>query len=132
MLLEIEGDLPIPIEELDQMVSFAASYLEIDEDAWITINFSDDMDENVCGFCDEVEINEKWIEIEVNAKLSVEELKTTIFHEMVHCQQILEGRLVQGSPSTWDGITYDQNYFELPWEVEAYELERKMVAGYSC
>lgn len=130
MFLEVEGDCPVKMSMLDKIVSFAASYLQIDEDAWLTIKFSEQMEQNVCGWCDEIDIEEKWVEIEVNSNLCLIDMITTIFHEMVHCKQILDGRLVQGFPSIWKGIAYGGQYSELPWEIEAYRLERKMVEEY--
>lgn len=130
MFVEIEGDSSIDLTILDKIVSFAQSYLQIDDNSWLTIKFSHDMEQDVCGWCDEIDIEEKWIEIEVNRNLSLRNLVTTIFHEMVHCKQILDGRLVQGCPSVWEGVEYDDYYFELPWEIEAYELEQQMVEAY--
>jgi hypothetical protein len=130
MFIETEGKCPINMDMLDKIVNFAASYLQIVDDAWLTIKFSANMEQDVCGWCGEIDIDEKWIEIEVNRNLSLYNLVATIFHEMVHCKQILDGRLIQGCPSVWEGAEYDDYYFELPWEVEAYELERQMVEMY--
>ena len=129
MFYEIEGTSKhFDVEELDNIVLHAIRFLSMPEHAFLTIRFSDDI--LVAGYCDEVDIDEGCVEIEINNDLSVNDAIVTIFHEMVHCRQILEGRLVQDNPSTWDGKEYECDYANLPWEVEAYELERKMYGTY--
>ena len=130
MLYEIEGaSNHFDVTELDRIVLHAIRFLAMPDDSFLTIRFSDKL--NVAGYCDEVDIDEGWVEIELNNNLDLKEAITTIFHEMVHCRQILEGRLVQGNPSTWDGVEYDCEYMDLPWEIEAYNLEGKMYDTYT-
>lgn len=128
MLYEIEGNGSFSVNQLDDILSYAIKFLDMPEDSTLTIRFSDDI--NVAGYCDEVDIDEGWVEIELNNELTYEEAIVTIFHELVHCRQILQGRLVQGNPSTWDGVEYTGDYWQLPWEVEAYQLEGKMYGEY--
>ena len=128
MLYEIEGNASFSVEELDSMLCFAIKFLKMPDDSFLTVRFTNDI--SVAGYCDEVDIDELWVEIELNSKLSYDEAVVTIFHELVHCRQILEGRLVQGNPSTWDGVEYNCDYMQLPWEIEAYQLEKEMYDGY--
>jgi len=132
MIYEVEGRTKnISLALLDKVLCFAQDYLGIKETAVLTIKFSRGLDEHVCGYCDEVDIDEDWVEVELNTTLKRESMIATIFHEMVHVQQILTKRLVQGSPSTWNGIEYGNDYSELPWEIEAYDLEEKMVREFN-
>jgi len=129
MLYEIEGiSSHFDVEELDSVVFHAIKFLSMPENTLLTIRFSDDIES--AGYCDEVDLDEGIVEIELNNSLDLNETITTIFHEMVHCRQILEGRLVQGNPSTWDGIEYTCDYMNLPWEIEAYALEGRMYEEY--
>lgn len=126
MFLELETKSPLSQDRLDEIFVFADDYLTLPENAYITLRFVD-LGE-VAGYCDEEDLEEGMIAIEINSGIDTEEeLVRTIFHEMVHCRQILEGSLVQGNPSTWKGIEFDGPYGELPWEIEAYKLEGDMV-----
>lgn len=129
MFYEIEGaSKHFDVTDLDRIVLHAIRFLSMPDESFLTIRFCDKL--NVAGYCDEVDIDEGWVEIELNNDLDLQETITTIFHEMVHCRQILEGRLVLGNPSSWDGVEYSGDYHSLPWEVEAYELEGKMYETY--
>ena len=58
------------------------------------------------------------------------EILQTIAHELVHVKQYAEGTLNFGKDlnhSIWKGKVYDEkkiSYWELPWEIEAYGMER--------
>ena len=128
MIYEVEGKTKRSnLALLDEVLLFTSKYLGIQETAMLTVKFSNKFDDDVCGYCDELDIEEEWVELEINNKLDKETMLTTIMHEMVHVHQILKGRLVQGNPSTWDGVEYKDEYCNLPWEIEAYALEEKMV-----
>jgi len=60
-----------------------------------------------------------------------DEVIKTIIHEMVHLNQIARGDLswVDGNLA-WKNETYDCDYDETPWEVEAIELEESLVEEY--
>lgn len=130
MLYEVEGKSSLfDYADLDKMLSFAIEFLDMPNDSLLTVRFSNDLE--VAGFCDEVDIDAGEVEIELNNKLTLQEAIATVFHELVHCRQILEGRLVQGNPSTWDGVEYTGDYMLLPWEIEAYALEKQMCEAYN-
>lgn len=132
MIYELEGtSRNISRKSLDKVLTFAQNYLGIQQTAFLTVRLTNDFKDYQCGYCDEVDIDEEWVELEINKTLDKETMITTILHEMVHVKQILEGRLVQGNPSTWNGIEYDCDYDELPWEVEAFALEQEMVKEFS-
>ncbi len=114
---------------MDKMVVFAADFLEIDET--IEIDFEDDFDEE-CGYCN---YDKEGITIGINPALSRTEICKTLFHEMVHAKQYIKGELISGvgrKPSRWFGKPVKgDNYWDLPWEREAYETEAAMWAIFS-
>ena len=59
-------------------------------------------------------------------KLMGDNLLTTVFHEMVHVKQ--------GVRKEWafDEVVYKthEEYINLPWEVEAYELQEVMLEAW--
>lgn len=107
---------------LDSAVSFACSYLKLDTD--IVIEF-ETLQKYQCGFCDyDEEFNEAIVT--VAKRLSQEEIIRTVFHELVHVKQYETGRLKHNR--IWKGKLFESDDYEnFPWELEAYELEEKMM-----
>jgi hypothetical protein len=68
--------------------------------------------------------DDRTYEIEVDKKLDIEEMITTICHEMVHVKQYIRNEL--GINDNNDG----QNYFDLPYEQEAYKLQEILLKQY--
>jgi hypothetical protein len=108
---------------LDSAVSFACSYLQLNVD--LVVEFAT-LKKHQCGFC-EYDEDEHEVTIIIAKRLSVKEAIRTIFHELVHAKQYSEGRLEHGSPQIWEGIAIEDLYENLPWEVEAFDLEEKMM-----
>ena len=72
------------------------------------------------GYCMMTD-DKRTFEIEVDKKLDIEEIITTVCHEMVHVKQYIRNEL---------GINNDnhgKNYFDLPYEKEAYELQETLL-----
>ena len=63
-------------------------------------------------------------ELEVDKKLDEDEMIVTVCHEMVHVKQYSRNEL--GINDNHDG----QNYFDLPYEKEAYELQDILLKEY--
>jgi hypothetical protein len=105
---------------LDRAVSFACDYLCLDMD--FIIEF-ETLYAHQCGFCD----YDDEIVITIAKRLSPIDIIRTLFHELVHLKQYVDGRLVNGSPNTWKGHVYTETYTNLPWEIEAFDLEEKMM-----
>lgn len=68
--------------------------------------------------------------MEIDKRLPIEEIMTTIVHEMIHVKQWAKGELIDAVEkgavvSKWKGSTVADHvdYMDLPWEVEAYEQE---------
>lgn len=118
----------VSYDQLDRAIDYACRYLGL-EDTFIELTF--ETLGHVAGHCD---VEDGTAEISINRRLRGKTLELTIFHELVHIKQILDGKLVVGeglSPSTWCGIIYTCPYDQLPWEVEAYKLEKLMMENYN-
>lgn len=110
---------------LDQVIAFACNYLDLDIDLEVRFEKLRDFQ---YGYCD---YDEDEVLITISQYLSEADTIRTIFHELVHVKQYDDGRLEAGSPQRWMGSEYDEDYENLPWEVEAYDLEQKMVDIYA-
>lgn len=69
----------------------------------------------------------KEFEIEVSKDLSLKDFVTTICHEMVHVKQYYRKEM-DGETMRWKRKTLSENtnYYELPWEKEAYRMQDKL------
>ena len=68
--------------------------------------------------------------IEVDKKQKIVQFVTTIVHEMIHVKQWVRNEMddgCSGQIARWKSkaIPADTNYFDLPWEKEAYRLQDK-------
>ena len=86
-------------------------------------------DEGAVGFCGMIDNKGRHFEIEIDKKLNINELVTTICHEMVHVKQYARNEMtdqcVQYGAATWKGrkVNPKTTYYDLPWEKEAYRLQ---------
>lgn len=84
------------------------------------------------GFCTNVSDDRKPREflIEINKKKKNKMLVRTVFHEMVHVAQMVEGTfVVDGQKCFWKDELIDEDevgYKNLPWEKEAFDLEAQL------
>ena len=73
--------------------------------------------------------------IRIDTSLSIEDITSTILHEMVHVHQYITGRLRSKwvHEVTFERVVYpiDMIYEERPWEIEAAELEERLMEKYS-
>jgi hypothetical protein len=66
----------------------------------------------------------------LDSRLSLEQMCTTIAHEMVHAKQHAKGQLKLYTKRNgevgfkWLGRKYYTDYFDWPWEIEAFSRER--------
>ena len=85
-------------------------------------------DEGAVGFCGMTD-NNRTFEIEIDKKMGINELVTTICHEMVHVKQYarneMTDELIESGHAVWKGrkIHPKTGYYDLPWEKEAYKLQ---------
>ena len=128
MIYEVEN-IPdtISYQMLDKIIVFACEYLGILFETDMEIEFDSELEQYQFGICD---IEDGVAQLWLNPTLNEKDLITTIFHEMVRIRQMLNGDLIPGegrSRSTWHGVEYDLNYNNLPWEKQAFELEKIMM-----
>lgn len=68
--------------------------------------------------------------IRIDTALPIEDMVSTLLHEMVHVQQYLSGRLKYKSFNTVvfekAVYVYDMDYDSRPWEVEAWQKEQQL------
>ena len=109
---------------LDKVVTFASDFLSIEYDT--VLDFTEDLGDTA-GY---VDIEHGEIVVYINPAQSIIEITRTIFHELVHAKQLLEGRLEEAcgiNPAVWCGEPYHGKvYSEQPWEIEAYSVEEVM------
>lgn len=87
------------------------------------------LDADAIGYCN-AETNRREFVLEISKNLSLKELVSTICHEMIHVKQYVRKEmdvLVYDGKQRWKrSYTPDStDYFDLPWEKEAYRLEKK-------
>ena len=72
-------------------------------------------------------VGPRYLVMIIDSKLDYERLLVTLSHEMVHVKQYAKGQ-VKSSPSCktryWMGKKVRKDYYEQPWEIEAYSKER--------
>lgn len=69
--------------------------------------------------------------IRIDVSIPIEEMVSTILHELVHTHQYLSGRLkhTHGNRVVYEGVVYDWNmdYDSRPWEIEAHAKEKRLM-----
>lgn len=120
----------IEYERIDEAVMHAVNFLDL-PDVQVNIDFKklDCVAANI-----DYQKDEMIVEIQINKNIWREdyEFEKTIFHELAHAKQIIDGRLDTSYPSKWNGIIYTCSYYDLPWEKEAYALEEEMISAFEA
>ena len=77
------------------------------------------------GYC--LSLDKRTFELEIEKKLNLKTLLTTVAHEMVHVKQFARGELYENSANKhrWQGtwLNKDPEYWDAPWEIEAHGRE---------
>lgn len=84
----------------------------------VGVQLSNDLAPHQYGFCCAIDTRE--FELEVNAKMSDDDIITTICHEMVHVKQYARKELDINNQSNYQ---YYEEYLNLWYEKEAREFE---------
>ena len=119
MFYEITGGTKHERKLVETALLFAKQYLMPRiRDLDIEISIEKDMtaDADVVG-------DEREYEMRVRKGQNDEDLITAIFHEMVHVKQAVRGEFPLFESS-------DIAYFDRPWEIEAYDLQEKILDAY--
>ena len=131
MILEILNK-PSKISDdiIDSIVNHADQILDLEELEELQIIFNEE-DGDTCGYFDGIGEEEDGVAvIEINSKKSLEEIIKTIFHEIVHVQQVLHGFFCN-EEKTWYGDYFgDLNYDEKPWEIDAFSKEGMLYSSW--
>lgn len=75
-------------------------------------------------------ISERHLGMTLDSRLSVETLIHTLAHEMIHAKQRVRGQLKHRFKKNgkveflWCGKAYDKDYYDSPWEIDAFKRER--------
>ena len=89
--------------------------------------------QGVNGDCMDEEDREFTIRIDVSLPLN--EMISTVLHEMVHVQQFLSGKLKQPQPgkAVYKRVDYDweMDYNDRPWEIEAHTKEKQLAEAFN-
>ena len=115
---------------IDQAMSFVIEHLDLPDNVWVDL-FINATKDNSCGGAVDMEEDEDGyhhFHVDINSKLSRDEMIVTLFHEIKHVEQTANGRLDQ---TIWEGKDYSNvAYLDRPWEKEAYEFESRTILLY--
>ena len=68
--------------------------------------------------------------IELDKNLGIKDMVQALCHEMVHVKQYARNEMndgiVKGKEGGRNNTSEDTNYWDLPWEKEAYRMEKKL------
>ena len=91
----------------------------------ITVNIKK-LTGDAVGWCMQEDTNREFT-IEVANNLSLKELVTTLCHEMVHVKQYARNEMDEyGKKWKKKVVPEGTNYYDLPWEKEAYRMQDKL------
>lgn len=100
-------------EILDSAMFHALEFLELKPSLPIQVYF-ENLEPCVHGYCD---VEDSQIFLNVSSELSQVETVQTLFHELIHAKQFLEGKI---DFDAWPNTSHSN----LPWEIEANEIEQ--------
>ncbi len=128
-MIYIDETIPkkIDIEKLNNAIDWA--YKKFDFDIDISIGF----DTFSGGFTGDVGLEDSEMSILLSRRIGTESAIKTIFHELVHVQQIIDKRLTYDDSADrqlWDGVPFFGKYEDSPWEKEAWDLEEILMEEY--
>ena len=90
--------------------------------------------ECVYGLCSVMDYNwrPRSFEIELHNRVSTYDYTTTLLHELWHVYQHVKGHLKdKGSNRYWKGIDHSHtDYSDQPWELEARQMEQRLLYLY--
>jgi hypothetical protein len=117
-------------------VMFAASELfpRIRKPVYINIRPIRKLAETQGVYGDCMDEDDREFTIRIDVSLSLQDMVSTMIHEMVHVQQYLTGKMKQkwAHEITYNKVVYphDMDYDVRPWEIEAHRLEKLLAEKY--
>lgn len=123
-------------EAITQAVLFAFNFLmpRIRKPVYINIHTIRKLAEKKGIYGDVMDEGDREFTIRVDVSLPLDNIITTILHEMIHVWQYLSKRMVYKwvHEVRFDKRVYswDMPYDDRPWEIEAHELEKELKEKY--
>ena len=99
-------------------------------------NFKEDDSYGYALATDDADANRpREFDLDINTDARLRRLLETVAHEMVHVKQFARGELYQSSMTAkhrWQGNWQrsEKEYWDLPWEIEAYHLQEVLLEEY--
>ena len=120
MIYTVEGGTKAQRKVVDTAMSYVVQLLNIPSNVSIEIVLGRFVSHGV------MPNSSRSFDMEICKDVSDAEIAYTVFHEMKHVEQIANHRLVHvGFVTLWEGRDYSNTeYFERPWEKEAYKFEK--------
>lgn len=115
----------LSLELMDDIILHADKTLKFPNRSRFVIEFTNTI--KGYGDCDG---EGRTIEINIKRKLSRKNILITLFHELVHAEQILTGKLEYISELTsfrWYDTMFESTHSQQPWEIEAYAMEKVLM-----
>lgn len=120
MMYEVSGGNKQKRDVVHKAMSYVIQLVKIPSNVWVEIDFIRSGNHNV------IQNTKRLFVIEINTSVSLAEIAYTVFHEMKHVEQLVQGRLqhIEGR-NLWMGEDHtNTGYFDCPWEIEAYKFEK--------
>ena len=113
-------------------IDWAMTSLNLCDDTHIVFEWKD-LDISGSIIDEERDEDGRWFRIELRRGICLKETLITIFHELVHAEQMCENRLQYPKGNTvWRGKhVSDLSYKESPWEIEAESKAIEMLSIYN-
>lgn len=120
--VDVTGGKPYQRKRVESVVQFCIKMLMPRmQTLYITVKLKD-LKGSAYGYC--LCEDNRTFELEIDSKLPLRKLLTTVAHEMVHVKQYARKELKQDY--NWQGKTYSPekvSYWDQPWEIEAHGRE---------
>jgi len=127
----------ITLEEVEDIIDFCIKKLipELYHGISIDVSFSNLKAQKKEGYAFCHDIDDLMFDIELDRDLSRSNMISTLCHELVHIKQFARGELcfLEGNEILWQDNLYnfdDMDYYDYPWEWEAYGREVGLKAKY--
>ena len=122
MIVYVDSNCKKQQQLVYSVIEHCYAYLIPYDDVNINIHLKEELSDQLNGWCQHNSDNN--YEICVDKSLPTDELIKTVCHEMVHVKQGVRNELVCSYRNKYSRLWLGTEYTdELPWEVEAYELE---------
>lgn len=128
MEIEIIGRTSVTKQFIQTCILFFCKELRLENSQFTLSVFTDRGMAKRDGYRGAVfKLGPKSIGMVIDTALNVETLVLTVAHEMVHVKQYAKGQIIHAKKSKaryWMGRPIKTDYFNSPWELEAFSRER--------